>query len=277
MTDNTVKKTTKKAADAGRAIHRIDLTLPVVQTDSYDIFCAVPLPRTATVTNLRSKPLLDQKKKPSHSTARLRSPARLRHLTGPIYVNVFLDVPPTGQDSTSTLAETIAPGNSSLRKSQTKRQHRPTKDDGERSQASSTDRLLYESFGSFDDQQVPKTNSTHWQNVHHPQLSSMKVLHSRRMFKHPLASPPDLPLKRPDHGSFDHLSQESMTSTNERLYDRVEQLTRHYFPVIQQLRHTRPHPDVATPNRMYLHREETTAFVPNLSRTCLQASLSSFK
>ena len=231
-----------------RSLHRIDLTLPNVENDSTHLFCTIPsnnhlFSRTKTQIDLKSK-----------STARIRSPARLRHLMGPSQVNVFLDVP----------SSTTFQSSRKSRIQSSKDHHRTTtgvKDDGDRSQSSSIDRLLYESIGSFDDQYSFKTKTPSWKSIHHSQLTSTKVLHARR------STTLEHPGKINDQILFDNHSQESITSNNERLYDQIEQLTHSYFPTIRQIRHRRPIPELPAIHRMYLHREETNRFMPNLSRT----------
>ncbi|CAF4439365.1 unnamed protein product, partial [Rotaria magnacalcarata] len=40
----------KKVVDTGRSVHRVDLSLPVVQTDSYEIFYTIPTQQTSRAT-----------------------------------------------------------------------------------------------------------------------------------------------------------------------------------------------------------------------------------
>ena len=138
------------------------------------------------------------------------------------------------------------------------------KDDGERSQTSSSDRMLLESVSSFEEPLMNKTRSGLWSNVHHPQLSTHKVLHSRSKEKSAF-SRFNSPTRNFNTPSIANLSQASIISTNDRLYEKVEQLTKSYFPSIQQLRHIHPCPELIN-NRMHLHREEKRDFVPILHR-----------
>jgi hypothetical protein len=260
----------KKEINTGRSIHRIDLSLPVVQTDSYEIFYAVP-----STQNLRhQKPLVDINKKTRNHPSRIRSPARLKHLTGPVFINSVVDIGGMTTESSSTMNDAasnpLTNSNHSNRifkglppiHKRTKQQQ--LKDDGDRS--SSDNRLLYESVGSFDDYYLSKTRNTNmWQNIHHPQLSSSKALHIRRTGKYAGVSNPRR-MQRGHTTSLDNLSQESVASANEQLYERIEQLTKAYFPTIQQIRHMRPSPELVS-NRMRLHREQRRSFMPVLSRT----------
>lgn len=236
-----------------KSIHRIDLQLPIVENDPMNIFCTIP---STHHQFFRTKTQLDVKTKPM---GRIRSPARLKHLMGSSQVNIVFDTP-----STTTLHSTSRKSRIQSSKEPQKTTTTTTmKDEIDRSsQASSIDRLLYESIGSFDDQHSFKLRNAPWKTtVHRSQLTSTKVLHARR-------STFDSNGKNlGDHVSFDNRSQESITSTNERLFEQIEHLTHTYFPVIKQLRHQRPMPELPSIHRMYLHREETNKFMPNLSRT----------
>jgi len=266
---------TKKEGNTGRSIRRIDLSLPVVQTDSYEIFYAVP-PSQNLRTISRQKPLVDIHKKNINQTTRIRSPARLKHLIGPVFVDFVVDMAPLTAESISTMNDTasnrlINSGYSnkmfkSLRTINKRNKQKIIKDDGNRSQASSYDRLLYESVGSFDDYYINKTKINNmWQNIHHPQLTSAKALHIRKTAKHGLVTN-DMNIKISNTTSYDNHSQESIPSTNEQLYERIEQLTKNYFPSIQQIRHNHPYPELIS-NRMNLCREQKKIFMPILSRT----------
>ena len=142
--------------------------------------------------------------------------------------------------------------------------HSTTKDDSDRSQMSSVDKLLYESIGSFEDPHLSKTKKGMWQNIHHPQLTTVKVLHRRRTLNRKLVIN-DTYLRVPHTSSLENYSQDSVVSCNDYLYEKIENLTRNYFPTIQQLRH-HPCPELIT-NRMHLHREEKKDFVPLLSHS----------
>ena len=267
----------KQKENTGRPVHRIDLSLPIVQTDSYEIFYTAPPSQNLRTISRQKPPLVDiNNKKMANQTARIRSPARLKHLIGPIYVNLYVDMTAMTAESVSTMADTISNpllnshnSNRTFKNSSTtnkRNKQKNIKDDGDRSRSSSGERLLYESLGSFEDQNINRANNTNmWQNMHHPQLTSAKTLHERRIAKG-LSGPNDISLKTLNTTSLENLSQESTTSTNEQLYEKIEQLTKNYFPAIQQIRHSRPCPEFLN-NRMQLHREKKRNFMPVLSRT----------
>lgn len=123
-----------------------------------------------------------------------------------------------------------------------------------KSRSSSGDRLLCDSLVSFDDQNKFKSkNNNTWQNIHHPQLTGSRAANQRRLSKR-------------SSNSIEHLCQESSSTLHEQLYARIEQLTKSYFPTVQQLRHSRPNAELIN-NRMHLHRVNDRNFMPNLSRT----------
>jgi hypothetical protein len=254
-------------------VHRVDLALPIVQTDSYEIFYNVPPPQNSRIVS-RQKPLIDANKKSTNNQiTRIRSPARLKHLIGPIFVNLVVDMAAMTTDSSSVLGEAITiPVNSNrmikgLPVVNNKRNKKNFKDDGNRSQSSSSNRLRFESLGSFEDFGVNRTNNNMWQNLHHPQLTVGKAIHTRRTPKQALTSS-HIPPKVTSTIPFDNLSQGSATSFNDQLYEKIEQLTKSYFPEIQQIRHSRPTAELLS-NRMRLHREQKRNFMPILSRTRL--------
>jgi len=266
---------TKKEVNTSRSVHRIDLSLPIVQTDSYEIFYTVPSLQNLRTTS-RQKPLVNMNKKPINQTTRIRSPARLKHLTGPVFVNLVVDMTPLTAESISTMNDAVSntltnstyfnrpsKGSPTLNK---RNKQKNIKDDSDRSRSSSGNILHYESIGSFDDYNINKTkNNNIWPNIQHSQLSSTKALHTRRTPKHAFVQN-DMRLKTPNTTSLDNMSQESAASVNERLYERIEQLTKTYFPSIQQIRHTRPYPEL-TSKRVHIHREQRKGFMPVLSRT----------
>jgi hypothetical protein len=272
--------TKKKESNQTRPIRRINLSLPVVQTESYEIYYTVPQSQIRQASNSRpisrQKPLIDNKNinKPSNHPPKVRSPGRLKHVTAPVLVNLFVDMPPMPTDSALTMADNISNAliNSgyseqtlqAVQNMSKRTKHPNTKDDGDRSQKSSVDRLLYESLGSFEDPHISKTKKGMWQNIHHPQLTTVKVLHRRRTIKRRFAIN-DTYLRVPHTSSLENLSQASLASSNDYLYDKIEHLTRNYFPTIQQLRHY-PCPELIH-NRMHLHREEKRDFVPVFSRS----------
>jgi hypothetical protein len=269
-----IDEMTKNEGNTSRAaIHRVDLALPIVQTDSYEIFYNVPSSSSQNSRLAsRQKPLIDTNKKSTNNqSTRIRSPARLKHLIGPIFVNLVVDMAAMTTDSSSTLGDVISmPMNSNriikgLPIPNNKRNKKNFKDDGDQSQSSSSNRLRFESLGSFEDFGVNRTNNSMWQNFHHPQLTTSKALHMRRAPKQALTSS-HIPGKVSSIIPFDNLSQGSAVSLNDQLYEKIEQLTKSYFPAIQQIRHTRPSPELIS-NRMRLHREQKRNFMPILSRT----------
>ncbi|CAF1399930.1 unnamed protein product [Adineta steineri] len=260
---------TKKEMSPGRTIHRIDLTLPIVQRDAYEIFCSIP--STHNLRTLCQKPFIDNdnNKKSTNLPTRNRCSARLKHLLGPPFVNLFIDVNTMTAETVSTITDTIS--NPSYRNRVLKNlpkinKQKHLKDDGDQSRSSADDRLLYESVGSFDDQNKYKSkNNNMWQNIHHPQLTTAKTLHTRRMSKRSLCSN-DLQSKVSYTASLDNLSQVSTPSNIEQLYERIEQLTKNYFPTIRKIRHSRPTPELIN-NRIHLHRVQEKNPMPLLSRT----------
>jgi hypothetical protein len=271
-----IDEMTKNEESASRAVRRVDLSLPVVQTDSYEIFYNTPLSQNPRLTS-RQKPLVEMNKKSNNNqSTRIRSPARLKHLIGPVFVNLVVDMAAMTTESSSNIGDAMSmPINNSNYSNRilkgvpvmTKRnKQKNTKDDGDRSQSSSGNRFRYESLGSFEDYGMNKTNNNNvWQNLHHPQLTISKALHMRKAPKQALISS-HIPPKVSNTIPFDNLSQGSAASFNEQLYERIEQLTKNYFPSIQQIRHTRPIPELIS-NRMHLHREQKRNFMPILSRT----------
>ena len=238
-----------------KSVHRIDLELPIVTSDSVNVFCTIPSTQNQF---FRTKTPLETKTRPM---ARIRSPARLRHLMGPSQVNVLLDVPSTSTLQSTSRKSRIQSSRERHRTSNNVVVAAPKEEIDRFSQTSSIDRLLYESIGSFDDQHSFKLRNPPWKTIHRSQLTSTKVLHARRSTFESNGR------ILGDHVSFDNRSQESLASTNERLYEQIEQLTQTYFPAIKQLRHQQPQPELPSLHRMYLHREETNKFMPNLSRT----------
>lgn len=273
--------TKKQQSYSNGSIRRINLSLPIVKTDSYEIYYTVPTVQTRQASTIRpvtrQKPNLDaltniKLNNTTNASNINRSSARLKHLTGPVPVNLFVNMPPMPTDSSSTAADSISNAlidsgysKEALRglPSMTKHyKHQNIKDDGERSQASSTEKLWLESIGTFDDPFISPSSNGMWRNIHHPQLSSMKILHARKPANRPMETHSQI-MTTPTFGS---LSQSSLLSSNDRLYEKVEQLTKNYFPTIQQLRHGHPCAEFIH-NRMHLHREEKRDFVPVLFRS----------
>jgi len=263
-----------------RSVRRINLSLPVVQKSSYEIYCTGPPLETRQPSTVRpvsrQKPLFDIKNsiKIANTTPSSRLPVQLKNLTGPLLVNLVIDTPPIPNETASTVADSISnalissgysgqtlrtlPGINKCSVSQT------TKDESEQSQVSSIDRLLFESVGSFEDPFMNGAKKGVWHNVNHPRLSTIKILHSRKRNKPPMNTTDMYSRVSQSPTSFGNFCQESMISCNERLYEKVEQLTKNYFPSIQQLRHNHPCPDLIS-NRLHLHREQKRDFVPILS------------
>lgn len=270
----------KEAFTTTRPIRRVNLSLPVVRTDSYEIYYTVPPPQTRQPSSVRpvsrQRPLIDINThvKPNNHITTYRPPAHLKNLTGSVLVNLFVDMPSVPTDASSTAVDSISNAliNSGYSGHTLRTLPSMTKynklqdiiDDSEQSQTSSTDRLLFESVVSFEDPFMKKTINGMWHNVHHPQFSSIKILHTRQKEK-PMIPSNDFQSKFFNASSVGNLSQESIISTNDRLYEKVEHLTKNYFPSIQQLRHSHPCPELIN-NRMHLHREEKRDFVPILSR-----------
>ena len=266
----------KKETSRSRPVHRIQLSLPIVKTDSYEIFCT-----TFPSQNLRStshlKPLVDNNKKNITQGTRVQCPLRCRPFTGSLFRNALVDTAQTTTESTSTLAHTIS--NSLMNSNNTNQTFRSVpqvvkrnkqkniKDDSNHSRSSSGDRFLYESLASFDSYSINKVkyNSSMWKNIHHPQLTSTKTLHSRQPLKH-MRTSNDTQTTIVNTRLLDNFSQESTTSTNEQLYEKIEKLTKNYFPIIRQIRHGRSHPELIN-NRIQLHYEQNQNFMPVLSRT----------
>ena len=273
--ETSVDEMAKNEGNTARSVHRVDLSLPVVQTDSYEIFYSVPSVGNSRIIS-QQKPLVDINKKTANLSTRIRSPARLKHLIGPVVVNFVVDMTAMTNESSSTMGDTASNPvtHSSYSHRVMKglppiiRRHKlkPVKDDSDHSQSSGGERLLYESLGSFDDYGMPKARINNmWQNFHHPQLTSSKALHMRRTAKQSLTGS-QVTSKGSNTVVFDNLSQASVASANEQLCEKIEQLTRTYFPAIQQLRNARPTPELLN-NRMHLHREQRRYFMPVLYRT----------
>jgi hypothetical protein len=270
----------KKEPYSTQSIRRVNLSLPIVKTDSYEIYCTVPPIQSRQPSSVRpvtrQRPCIDINNSPkwSNQFAPSRLPARFKHLTGRVLVNIFVDMPPVATDSSSTAVDTISNAlinsgysGQTLRSLPLIAKHNKRqgiKDESTLSQTSSDDRLLFESVGSFEDPFMNRTKNGLWYNFYHPQFTAIKILHTRKSSKQMLASN-DSYSRAPNISPFANLSQESGISSNERLYEKVEHLTKNYFPSIQQLRHSHPCPELIN-NRMHLHREEKRDFVPILSR-----------
>ena len=258
-----------------RPIRRINLSLPIVQTDSYEIYDGSPaisfrhFPNGRPLT--RQKPLIDLQKK----TLTSRSSTRAKQGNVPVMINLVVDIPTIPIDSSSHVVDSISHAliNSgyseqtlrALPKMFKHTKRTGLKDELEQSQSSFGDRLVYESVESFDDLNIHKPRTTMWQNAHHPQLTSYKVFQTRRVSKR-LSDPMATGIKySPLTNTFETRSKELIIESNEHLQARIEQLTKTHYPSIQQLRHSYPCPELLS-NRMHLHREEKRDFVPVLTR-----------
>ena len=258
-----------------RPVRRINLSLPIVQTDSYEIYDGAPhisfrqFPNGRPLT--RQKPLIDVQKKTNAS----RSSNRAKPINAPVLINLVVDIPTAPTDSSSNVVDSISHAlinsgysEQTLRAVPKMFKHSKRtglKDDTDQSQSSFGDRLVYESVESFDDLNIHKPRTTMWQNAHHPQLTSYKVFQTRRVSKRP-SDPIATGLKySPLTNTFETRSKELLVAENEHLQARIEQLTKTHYPSIQQLRHSHPCPELLS-NRMHLHREEKRDFVPLLTR-----------
>ena len=96
-----------------RSVRRINLSLPVVQKSSYEIYCTGPPLETRQPSTVRpvsrQKPLFDIKNsiKIANTTPSSRLPVQLKNLTGPLLVNLVIDTPPIPNETASTVADSI--------------------------------------------------------------------------------------------------------------------------------------------------------------------------
>ena len=95
-------------------VRQIKLSLPIVQTDSYDIHCTIPSPQTRSSSTLRpvtrQRPPIDINKyihNWNDQTTRISSLARLKCLTGPVLVNSCVNMASISTGSSSTMTDTI--------------------------------------------------------------------------------------------------------------------------------------------------------------------------
>ncbi len=110
---------TKKERYLTRPVRRINLSLPIVRTDSYEIYYTNPPVHTRQTSSVRpvtrQKPLIDiannlklNNLATTTTTKTInRSPTRLKHLTGPALINLIVDMPPIPTDTSSTVADSI--------------------------------------------------------------------------------------------------------------------------------------------------------------------------
>ena len=236
---------------SAKSLHRIDLSLATSPNESCEIFYTSSSSHIPSIASRRARTLVERRK--ASAPQRIRSPARLKHFMGPISVNMYVEIPLINEPVKLNLPESFSrPMISSAYPSRKARptQQNSTKDDENRSQSSSTERILYESSMFFEDLSQSKAK------LYHLPLTAGKILHTRRSSKMSLDS------KKTERSLADQFSQESFLAGQEkRFYDKIEHLTRQYFPSIQQLRHR------TLPVKMTIpHREGTKNFQPILSR-----------
>ncbi|CAF0954607.1 unnamed protein product [Adineta steineri] len=252
-------------------IHRVNLSLPIIKNDSYEIYCTEPLKQS--LLSSYQKPLHDNNKKLNNKTTKVRSPGHLNHLTGPMLVSLCVEMPVISKDSASSTTGSVSNALISSGYSEqtshvvptTIKRNKNKKNDCRQSLTVSSNQLLCKSDELFDESLITKTKDRMWPNIHHPQLTNVKVLHSRKTFKH-IFNSSDIYLRAPNTSSLENLSHESVISSNERLHKRIEQLTKHFFPTIRKLRQGQPCPELIN-NRMHLHREDKRDILPKISRS----------
>ncbi|CAM4807234.1 unnamed protein product [Rotaria magnacalcarata] len=276
-----------------RPVRQINLSLPILQTDSYEIYYSVPplhhrqsstkrsivQPKTITDNNNNNNNNNNtDSKKLNNPITRLRSPGRLKHLTGPLTVNLFVEMPTIPIDSSSSMVDPMSNvlnkshhSELSLRAATTstikQSKGQSTRNEEARSQSSYDNRLQYESLVSFEDARAIKTKNMMLQSAYYPTLTTGKLLHTRGRSKRTVNSNA-MHLRVPKSFSLENLLQESITLSRQHLNEKIEQLTRFHFPTIQQLR--RGHPSSGFNSyRTYLHREEKRDFIPVFCRSRL--------
>lgn len=263
-----------------RSVRRVNLSLPVVKTNSYEIYYTLPPIQSRQPSGIRpvtrQKPLIDLNniKLTNTQTTTNRLPARYRNLNGPILVNFLVDMPTPQLDSSTGVADTIS--NALINSGYSAytfrclpaiikcNKYRGIKDGSEQSGTASDDKMIHDSLNSFEDPFINRTKNGMWHNIHHPHLTTIKALHTRKKLPN-IADSNDIQSRAPYTSSLGTISQESLLTSNERIYEKVEQLTKHYFPTIQQLRHSHPSPEFIN-NRMHLHRDEKRDYIPTFFR-----------
>ena len=263
---------TKKDAIAARPIRRINLSLPIVQTDGYEIY-----DRTSTPTRpmpyeqgkILSKPQMEILKKHISSKTQKYHDARLSKFTGPALINLIVDMPKIPAESSLAMVDTISQAliNSGYSESTIRsvpklskfQKINSPKSSLTRSRTSSDHRLFTDSVWSFEDSH----------NYTKPKNSiaitpAVKFFDRRRMVNRPLDSHVQS-LKPLSISSYNNRAKELRNISNEHLQARIERLTRMHYPTIQQLRHGYPCPELLS-NRIHLHREERRDFLPVLPR-----------
>ena len=272
---------TKELNSTGR-VRQIKLSLPIVQTDSYEIHCTIPSPQARSSSTLRpvtrQRPPIDINKyihNWNDRTTRIRSLVHLNCLTGPVLVDSCVGMASIPTDSSSTMTDTISnalidSGYSgqtlrTLSKMAKENRNQNRTIDDERSQLLYTDKLVYKSIGSFGNFRMNKRKNGMWQNVHHPQLTTVKALHKRKVSQ-PKSNQSNVDLKVPDTITLERLPQQSLVSESVRLHEQIERLTKTYFPTIQHLRHGYLYSELVN-NRMHLDGEDKKDFFPAIFRS----------
>jgi hypothetical protein len=234
-----------------RSIRPIDLTLDKARTHVDEIHSTINNQHVPSKVNYR------------YSTARIRSLSHLKHLTGPIYVNVFVDIPSTKierQSKPLNHAENV-------RQNQLHRQQQSINVDHDRCQLPSIDPLLCDTLSSFGVPHSSIRSSDQWKHVYRPQLTSIKVLHARTTTPAHSLNDHKRSATSSDGAIPDSSFQPLLTSMHQCFDDHVEQITRTYFPSIQQLRHSKANSNTSNIHRMYLHREQKSSTVPVVMST----------
>ncbi|UJR26944.1 hypothetical protein I4U23_008252 [Adineta vaga] len=248
----------KKEANHTRSIRRVNLTLPIIQTHSYEIYRANPFGQTQSTAASNEYSVLHGKslnnKSSNNQRTRIQLPSQLPCLTDSLMTNLYVNTPFISIQS-SSIADTIS---NALIKSDYSEQtlnnvtgvlnrnkYQQNKDVIQQSQMSIGDKFWFDS-------------TKH--DIHQPPLTKVKVLHQRKTCKNSFCSN-DIYLRVPNTTSLGDFAEDTNVSPNKRLQQRIEKLTKNYFPMIQQLRHGHPCPELIS-NRMHLHREEKRDFVP---------------
>lgn len=284
---NNQKKCIKmtKKSQATHPLRRINLSLPIIQDKAYEIYNSMPEPTTRFMTTthpkVQKRPLIDNNNnRLNNQTTVTRSPRRFKHMNGRVLINLFVEMPVVPTDSLSTIADTISnalmKSGFSLETLQNVQAAVAEKDDYEKkkddddeddedkepTQPSTPDKLLCESIETVEEAQINKTKYNGWQNIHLPPLTTAKASHSQKTFKRASCSY-DRPLKGISLGVLEKILQEPIVLPNDCLHNKIDKLTKNYFPAIQQLRHTYPE---ANYTRTYLNHEEKRNFLPAITR-----------
>ncbi|CAF1465170.1 unnamed protein product, partial [Adineta ricciae] len=274
---NTI--TMKKEVARTRPIHRVNLTLPVIRTQSYEIYCTAPSSSPPPPVSCHQPLDNNYHKSSTIQKPRIRSPGHLRHLTGPLMASLYIDTPFVPIQSSSSSASSSSSSSSSsilgntisnvlinsgyseqaLRDVSTmlkRTKVRQKKDTVKQSQMSTE---------SLNDSSGTKHNVR--QTIHLPQLTKVKILHQRKTFMNSF-NLSDVYLRVPNTSSMGNLAEEDTIPSVDHVQDRIEKLTKAHFPTIQQLRHEYRCPELVS-NRMRLHREGKTDSVLAATHTHL--------